>query len=98
MKAKHSKAKAPRPHPAIDSNEAAKQGGESIPLDQTMIAVMDSLLRNLDQATQAANEARARVDAYALQCAAIKGLKPEDFTLNWDLKAFVPKPPVPAAK
>lgn len=82
----------PEPSPVIDSNAAAKGNGKAIALKPEMIAIFDTLLRTRDQSIAAANEAAARLNAYAQQCASLAGVDPKDWDLNWDLKAFVRKP------
>lgn len=79
---------------AIDSNAAAKANGH-VALKPEHIAVMDTLLAAHAQAKRIADEALARVNAYALQCAGMCGVQTKDFDLNWDMKAFVPKPGKP---
>ncbi len=80
------------PQTAIDSNAAAKEAKGAIKLKPEHIAVMDTMLSAFEASKRAANEAMARANAYADQCATLCGVDPKDFELNWDLKAFVPKP------
>ncbi len=74
---------------AFDTNAAAKLAG-SVPLKPNMLAIIDTLAKTRDQHVAMANESIARLNAYAEQCAEMCGVKPEDFALNLDLKAFTP--------
>lgn len=79
-----------KPHPAIDAKEAAKQNGVPVKIED--LAVVESLLIAANQAKAAAVEAHRRVNYQVAKLANEYGVDAETFTLNMDVKSFVPKP------
>ena len=75
---------------AFDSKVAAANHGP-VPFRPDDIAIMDGLMENFERAKRAAEEAYRRVQIHAQQCAERSGISVQDFDINWDLKAFVPK-------
>lgn len=65
---------------------------KTVPLSPDQVATMSTMLEVLDSMKQRVNEATARANAHAEQLCAILGIDPKHYNLNWDLKAFVPKP------
>lgn len=55
------------------------------------VPVVQLLMQEYHAKTMAMKDAERRLHEAAAACAKAQGLKPEDFDLNWDLKAFVPK-------
>jgi len=78
------------PQTALDSNAAAIDRG-AVPLKPDQIAVMETMMGVFENAKRAADDAFRRMLVYGEQCAQLCGLQPNDFDLNWDLKAFVRK-------
>lgn len=82
-----------KPHSAIDQQEAAKQNGVPVKIED--LAVIETLLVAANQAKAQAAEAHRRVNYQVAKLAQEHGLDPNEFTLNLDIKAFVPKPKEP---
>lgn len=76
-------------HPAVDSNEAAKQNG-AIKIEEQDVAILNALITDRQRHANAAQQAQQNIQTFLYRCAQARGLTPEEFTFSDKDLAFVP--------
>ncbi len=69
---------------------------DRIPLNRTVIPVLETLIQECDACNAAAQSAQARLQTILTKIGIAHDIDPVKYTLDWDSKAFVPKAaPIP---
>jgi hypothetical protein len=83
---------------ALPIAEPSTPSVEAVPLDQDMVAILETLFIEKNQAqvmvnqhTQKFQNAVAKINRYLVQCIHLKGLRLEDYTFDENKLAFIPK-------
>lgn len=84
----------PKPalHPAIDSNQAAKDNLKVVKISDLDKGIIESIIQNRDRMVQAANLEQSKINNLLERLATDRGLDLKDWIFNDIHAGFVPRP------